>query len=317
MSFNFLGTGMYVPDRIVTNTELARIVETSDEWITQRVGVRERRICTDETAADLAFRAAERALADSGCSPGDLDLIISASVSGENSSPSVACTVQGRLGAACPAFEINAACPGFIVMLETAAGYFARGNYKKILVIGAERMSRIVDWDDRSTCVIFGDGAGAAVLEKGSGYINSTFTVKGGDDVICIPNNTGKSPFYTGRTEEPYIRMNGQETFKYAVNAICTDIHELLDKSGLSSEDISYIVPHQANKRIIDFAARKLGIPEEKFFINIEKYGNTSGASIPIALDEMNKNGLLKRGDILILTAFGGGLANASCLVRW
>ena len=215
------------------------------------------------------------------------------------------------------AYEINAACSAFIFLLETAAGYFSRGKAKRILVVGAERLSRILDWTDRSTCVIFGDGAGAAVLGEGEGYLDSTFTVKGGDDVIKIPNFIGSSPFYEKEPEKPYIHMNGQETFKYAVNAICGDIRHLLEKSDLRQEDIRYIIPHQANKRIIDSAAKRLGIPKEKFFVNIERYGNTSSASVPIALDEMNRGGLLRRGDKLILTAFGGGLANAACLITW
>lgn len=317
MSFTVLGTGMYVPDRVVKNDELANFVDTSDEWIQQRVGIRERRVCTNQTAIDLACEAAVRALENSGVQPQELDLILAATVSSEMVSPGVAQMVQHHLGATCMAYDINAACSAFIFLLETAAGYFARGKAKKVLIVGAERMSRIVDWEDRSTCVIFGDGAGAAVLGEGDGYLDSAFCVKGGDDVIKIPQFIGKSPFFEKEQESPYIHMNGQETFKFAVSSICDDIRALLQRQNLTADDIAYIVPHQANKRIISSAANRLRLPIEKFYIDIERYGNTSSASIPIALDEMNRAGLLRRGDLLLLTAFGGGLASATCLLRW
>lgn len=317
MSFRIIGTGMYVPEKIVTNEDLSRIVDTNDEWITQRIGVRERHVCTDETAADLACHAGMRALENSGCAPEDLDLILAATVSNETVSPSLACMVQKRIGAHCMAYDINAACSSFLFLLETAAGYFARKKVGKVLIVGSERMSRILDWEDRGTCCIFGDGAGAAVLSEGDRYLDSTFTVKGGDEVINIPQFIGKSPFFKGEQQSPYIHMKGQETFKYAVNAICTDITYLLEHNRLTAKDLSMIVPHQANKRIIDFAAQRLCIEKEKFYQNIAHYGNTSSASIPIALDELNRGGKLKEGDLLLLTAFGGGLANAACLLKW
>lgn len=317
MNFNITGTGMYVPENIVTNNDLSLIVDTSDEWIVQRVGVKERHICTNETAADLAYHAAKAALDDCNCPPEDIDLILAATVSGETVSPSIACMVQKMLGISCMAFDINAACSSFIFLLETAAGFFARGVAEKVLVIGAERMSRIVDWTDRSTCVIMGDGAGAAVLSKGGGYISSVINVKGDDSVIKIPQFIGNSPFFKPTQEKPYIHMNGQETFKYAVNSICNDIEEVLKKSDITLEDIKYIVPHQANIRIIEFASRKLNVPLDKFYVNIDRYGNTSAASIPIALDEMNKKGMLNKDDLIVLSAFGGGLSSASCIINW
>lgn len=317
MTFYIRGTGMYVPDRVVTNDEMSTLVETSDEWISQRVGVRQRRVCTHETAADLGYQAAKNALESAGIEAKDLDLILAATVSGETVSPSVSNLIQRDLGADCMTYDINAACSAFLFLLETAAGYFARGKVKNMLVVGAERMSRIMDWEDRSTCVIFGDGAGAAVLSAGNGYLDSVFTVKGGDDVIKIPQFIGKSPFYKPEQESPYIHMQGQETFKYAVNAICEDIGNLLKRNDLTADDIAWIVPHQANIRIIDFAARKLKIPAEKFYVNIDRFGNTSSASIPMALDEMNRKGMLRRGDKILMSAFGGGLANASCLIEW
>ncbi len=317
MNFSILGTGMYVPDNIVTNDDMSKIVDTSDEWIRQRVGVQRRHICTTETTVELGYQAALRALENSGTKPEELDLILAATVSGDNVSPSLSCMIQRKLGATCTAYDINAACSAFLYLLETAAGYFARGKVKKVLVVGAERLSKLVDWKDRGTCVIFADGAGAAVLGKGSGYLDSTFTTRGGDTVIKIPAYAGESPFSRLEPERPFIHMEGQETFKYAVNAICSDINKLLEQNGLTPDEIKYIVPHQANKRIIDLACIRLKMPISKFYVNIQEYGNTSSASIPIALDEINRKGLLKCGDLIILTAFGAGLSNAACLIRW
>ncbi len=316
--FHIIGTGMYVPERIVTNDELSTMVDTNDEWIKQRVGIAERRISTEEWTSDMAYKAALAALENANCKPEDLDYIITATVSGEYVSPSTACMVQKLLGATCPAMEINAACSAFLFLLETAAGLFARKKANKILVVGTERLSGIMDWSDRGTCIIFGYGAGAAVLSNDAdGYLDSVVTVQGNDEVIKIPTNIGCSPFFTKENDTPYIHMMGQETFKYAVSSICNDVNTLLTQNNLTLDDISYIVPHQANKRIIDFAAKRLKTSEDKFFLNIERYGNTSSASIPIALDELNRAGKLKQGDYIILTAFGGGLANAACLIRW
>ena len=316
--FHIIGTGMYVPERIVTNDELSTMVDTNDEWIKQRVGIAERRVSTEEWTSDMAYKAALAALENANCKPEDLDYIITATVSGEYVSPSTACMVQKLLGATCPALEINAACSAFLFLLETAAGLFARKKANKILVVGAERLSGIMDWSDRGTCIIFGDGAGAAVLSNDEdGYLDSVVTVQGNDEVIKIPTNIGCSPFFTKSADTPYIHMMGQETFKYAVSSICNDVNTLLTQNNLTLDDIKYIVPHQANKRIIDFAAKRLKTTEDKFYLNIERFGNTSSASIPIALDELNRAGKLAHGDYIILTAFGGGLANAACLIRW
>lgn len=317
MNFRITGTGSYLPERVVTNSDISEIVETSDEWIVQRIGIKERRIATTETCADLAVNAAKAALENAGVRADELDLIISSTVSGDFVSPSVACLVQKRLGAHCMAYEINAACSAFLFLLETAAGYFARGKVKKVLVVGSEKLSRIVDWKDRSTCVIFGDGAGAAVLEVGDGYLDSTFEVRGDDEVLRIPHYHGSSPFDETEPEEPYIHMAGQETFRFAVNSITRDVKLLLERNSLTADDIKYIVPHQANARIIDTASRRLGIPLEKFYMNIDRLGNTSSASIPIALDELVRAGKLEHGDNIIMCAFGAGLASAAALIRW
>ena len=322
MSFQIIGTGMCVPERIVTNDELSQLVETSDEWISQRVGVRSRHICTAETTADLAVSAALRALDDCGIRAQELDLILAATVSGDTATPSLSCVIQKRLGVRCMAIDISAACSAFVFLLETAACFFARGgkshgDYQNILVVGAERLSRITDWEDRSTCVIFGDGAGAAVLTRGENYLDAVFTVTGDEEALRVPNYAGKSPFSTLAPEPPYIRMSGQEVYRYAVQSMAQDIGTLLTRNGLTADRLKYIIPHQANRRIIEAAAERAGIEIGKFIINIDRYGNTSSASIPIALDELNKAGALEKGDLLLLTAFGGGLASASCLLRW
>jgi len=317
LSIKFLGTGYYVPDKIVTNDELSSMVDTSDDWIMTRVGVSQRRVSTNQTAEDFAVNAAKMALSSSGVSADEIDLIIAASITSDNICPTVAGAVQMAIGAECPAFDINSACSGFMFALETAVSYIERGNIRNALVIGAERMSKLVDWNDRSTCVIFGDGAGAAVICPGDGYLASSIYTKAGDTVLKISDNSGNSPFYSKEKCDAKIFMDGQETFKFAVNKIVNDIKALTEKLGITINDIDHVVTHQANIRIIDFASKRLGIPREKFFVNIEKYGNTSAASVPIALAELNASGKLKRGDIVAMSAFGAGLSAAACIIKW
>jgi len=316
MSFRILGTGSCLPRRSVSNEELSRFLDTSDEWISQRVGVKERRVCTTETTADLACGAALAALEMSGVKPEELDMIICATVSADNAAPSLACSVQAMIGAACPAMDINAACSGFIYAVDTAAGYFARGT-EKILVIGAERLTRLLDWGDRSTAVIFADGAGAMALGRGDSYISSKLYAKGGDSVLNIPNHAGESPYYENESRRPYVSMNGQETFKFAVKAMCTDLLEVTEAAGLRIEDIDWIVPHQANARIIDAAVRKLGISPDRCCQNIGKVGNTSAASVAILADELCRSGKLKDGDYIAMCSFGAGLTSAACIIKW
>jgi len=317
MSFRIIGTGSAVPSKTVTNEDLSGMMETSDEWIRTRVGVAERRIATTESTADLAYEAAVKALEMSGISADSLDLIVAATITPDRVCPTTAGTVQARLGASCPAFDISSACSGFLFALETAAGFFARGNTKRALVIGAERISKIIDWTDRSTAVIFGDGAGAAVLEAGDACLCSELCTMGGDDVIRISAFGGTSPFTEIEKENPVIFMEGQETFKFAVGAFVDHIRGMADKAGIAVGDIDHIVPHQANERIIRMAARRLKLPDEKFVMNIDRYGNTAAASVPIALDELNRSGKLKSGDLVAMVAFGGGLSSAGCLLRW
>ncbi len=311
------GTGFFVPEKELTNADLEKMVDTSDAWIRQRVGVEKRRISERYTTAEMGARAAQAALRDAGLSPEAVDLILVATVTPDSICPSTAAAVQASIGANCPAFEINSACSGFLFALDTAESFLARGQYENVLVIGAERVSKIVDWTDRSTCVIFGDGAGAVVASRGENYLASLLYTKGGDAVLKIPGFGGASPFYTGETAQPLIHMDGQETFKFAVSKMVEDIEAVAAKAGISVSEIDHFVCHQANVRILTYAAKRLQADMDKFFVNIEKYGNTSAASVPIALGELARSGRLRRGDILAFSAFGGGLSSAACIIKW
>ena len=318
MSFRILGTGSFLPRKVLTNDDLSHMVETSDEWITKRVGVKERRVCTTETNTDMGVAAALAALEDSGVKPEELDLIIGATISADTISPGLAGMVQNRIGAACPCFDMNVACPGFLFALEVADGFFVKKTVKKVLVVSAERMSGLIDWTDRSTCVIFGDGAGAAVLGEGDSYLASELHTAGGDDVISIPTWWDNSPFYEHQLKQNKVNMAGQETYKFAVSSMVRDIQSVMAKAGITGEQVKAVIPHQANYRIINEARRRLPeIAPEKFLINIQRCGNTSSASEPILLDEANRQGLLQPGDYVVLSAFGGGLSSAASVVRW
>ena len=296
-----------------------KFIDTTDEWITTRTGIRERRMSPDKPNFMMAAEAAKAALASAGKTAKDIDCIIVSTCSPDFYYPNTACLVQNLIGAQpCACMDVNTACTGFITAVDIARNFLANDTYKTVLIVASERLTSQIDYTDRASCILFGDGAGAVVLEAGENYLDAVFDVKGGDDVIDIPQPVGMSPFYErGQEKKPYIHMAGQETFKFAVTAICRDCKEILERNGLTFDDIAYIVPHQANQRIIDFASTKLKVPKEKFYLNIHKYGNTSSASIPIALDELNRAGKLHRGDLLLLPAFGGGLASACCLVRW
>lgn len=317
MGIKILGTGMYVPEKVLTNDDLSKMVDTSDEWIRQRVGILERRVSEDETAADMAIKAAKNAMEKADITADEVDLIVCATISSETLCPTVAGMVQAAIGASCPAFDVSSACSGFLFALDTAAAFIDRGDIRNAIVIGAERLSKLVDWQDRSTCVIFGDGAGAAVIAPGDNYLAHMLYTNGGNEVIEIPSFGGSSPFYKNEPKHPYIFMDGQETFKFAVKKIVDDIKTVLDMAGLTIDDIAYIVPHQANIRIIDYAAKRLKIDTDKIFVNIDKVGNTSAASVPIALAELASSGKLKKGDRIIMCAFGGGLSSAACIIEW
>ncbi|MFA9397071.1 MAG: beta-ketoacyl-ACP synthase III [Clostridiaceae bacterium] len=316
------GIGSYVPENVLTNEDLSKLVDTSDEWIYTRTGISNRRITKEENTSDLAAKAAEKALENAKISPLEIDLIIVATTSPDALTPATAAIVQNKIGAknsAC--FDVLAACTGFIYGLKIANSFIKSGDYNNILVIGAEALSKIIDWKDRNTCVLFGDGAGAIVLSKTSGDgISSVDIGTDGEknEYILCKSHPINNPI--NKVEKDILgkmSMNGKEVFKFAVNIIPRLINKLLEDNNIKIQELDYIVPHQANNRIIELAAKKLDVDVDKFYMNLEKYGNTSSASIPLALDEMNKKGLLKNGQKLALVGFGGGLTYGSSLIIW
>lgn len=319
-----VGFGHYCPENIVSNKSLENIVDTTDEWIIKMTGIKERRISSGEGTVELAYKAALSALKNSNCSKDDIDLIVVSTTSPDRIMPSTACSVQGLLGCnKAAAFDVSAACSGFVYSLIVASSLIKGTDKKRALVIGSEVLSRIVDWSDRSTCVLFGDGAGAAVIEISNdedGIISTCFSSDGnlGEKSLVAGELELNTPFVIEKTlEKRYIEMKGGEVFKFAVSIIPQIVDELLEKANESIENIKYIVPHQANLRIIDAAARRLKVNEDKFYINLDKYGNTSAASIPIALSELLEKGLINRGDKIIIAAFGGGLTWAGALIKF
>jgi 3-oxoacyl-[acyl-carrier-protein] synthase-3 len=324
-SVGIIGLGSYVPEKIVTNQDLEKVMDTSDAWIADRTGIRARRAAADDEAtSDLATKAAQRALEDAGVSAADLDLIIVATLTPDMSFPSTACLVQENLKAAnAAAFDITAACSGFIYGLVIGEQFIKTGVYRKVLVIGAETLTRILDWTDRNTGMLFGDGAGAAVLaetESGYGILGVDLGADGsGGDFLKLPAGGSRTPASaeTVAQRQHFVYMNGNEVFKFAVKIMGETTLKALQHAQLSPHDITLLVPHQANIRIIQSAARRLGLPMEKVMVNIEKYGNTSAASVPIALDEAVKSGRIRRGDTIALAGFGAGLTWASSVIRW
>lgn len=320
-----LGTGFYVPEKIMTNADLEKIVETSDEWIVERTGIKERRIAEDnQPMSDLALRAAKVALADASVAAEDLDLIIVATLTSDRIIPSTACMIQNLLGAKhAAAFDLSAACSGFAYAASVAAQFIETGAYKKALVIGAETLSKYINWEDRNTCVLFGDGAGAAVLgqvEEGYGILSFDLGSDGsGGDAIQIPSSGSLMPVSKESIDQKLnlIHMNGRDVFKFAVKAMGKTVKNSLAKIDMPQEKIDWLVPHQANIRIIESAAKRLSMPMDKVIVNIHKYGNMSAACIPIALAEAAAAKRFKKGDIIALSGFGAGLTWASCIIRW
>ena len=320
-----LGTGFYVPEKIMTNADLEKLVETSDEWILERTGIKERRIAEDnQPMSDLALRAAKAALADAGVAAEDLDLIIVATLTSDRIIPSTACMIQNLLGAKhAAAFDLSAACSGFAYAASVAAQFIETGAYKKALVIGAETLSKYINWEDRNTCVLFGDGAGAAVLgqvEEGYGILSFDLGSDGsGGDAIQIPSSGSLMPVSKESIDQKLnlIHMNGRDVFKFAVKAMGKTVKNSLAKIDMPQEKIDWLVPHQANIRIIESAAKRLSMPMDKVIVNIHKYGNMSAACIPIALAEAAAAKRFKKGDIIALSGFGAGLTWASCIIRW
>lgn len=317
MSFTITGTGSAVPSCIKTNDDLSKIVDTSDEWISTRTGIKERRICVDESITDLTYESAVLALKDANTDPSELDLIICATISSDYITPSLACIIQNKIGATCPAFDVSAACTGLIYALDIAASYFESGRANKILILAADAMSRLLDWTDRATCVLFGDAASALVLEKGDNLLSIKLTATGNEAALYSKNISGNCPFYTEPSQTPRLYMNGQEIYKFAVSAMCNDIEKVIEDAGITKDDIAYILPHQANLRIIEAAQKRMNVPKEKYLTNIDRFGNTSAVSIPLLLDEANKSGLLKKGDLIVMSAFGAGLTTGACVIRW
>ncbi len=317
MSFSLIGTGSAYPMHTVSNDELANMVDTSDDWIRTRTGIHSRHILTDETMTDIALRAARCAMEDAGIQPEELDLILFATVRGDYITPSMACVLQKGLGAHCPSMDINAACSGFLYALDVADGYFVRGRAKKALVVASEAMSRMTDWTDRATCVLFGDGAGAVVLTSGDDLLSIRVTASGNTDSLLIPQTKGLSPFAKGTDELACVHMNGQDVYKFAVSSMVRDITAVAEDAGVAQEDITYVLPHQANIRIIEAAKTRLRIRPDRYLTNIDRYGNTSAASIPILLDECNRRQMFQKGDLLALSAFGGGFTTGACMLRW
>lgn len=319
------GTGSSVPEKVLTNADLERMVETTDEWITSRTGIKERHIAAEgEFTSTFATRAAERALAMAGVSAAELDLIIVGTVTPDFPFPSTACVVQSNLGAERAAvFDLSAACSGFVYGLSVAEKFIRTGAAKKALVIGAEVLTRILDWSDRNTCVLFGDGAGAVVVEAGEsgpGIMNSYMRSDGTYwEHLYLPAAGSRNPVTQQVLDEGkmYISMQGNDIFKLAVRAMEEAATRSLELNDLKPDDVSLFIPHQANKRIIDATAKRLAFPEERVFVNVDRFGNTSAASIPIALDEANRSGRLRKGDLALFDAFGGGLTWGAVPVRW
>lgn len=320
-----IGTGSYVPEKTLTNQDLEKFVDTTDEWIVTRTGIRERHVAADgEYTSDLATRAAQRALEMAGVTAEEIDLIVLGTISGDYPWPSTACIVQQNLGAKnAAAFDISAACSGFVYALSMAAGQIESGRIRKALVIGAETLSRIIDWQDRNTCVLFGDAAGAVVLEVCSGEqgVLSTHMHSDGSylNLLYQPGfGTRHMPSAEALQDRShFLKMQGNEVFKVAVRMLTEVAQEAVAFNGMTMEDVALFIPHQANIRILEATAKRLGLSDEQVYINVDRFGNTSAATIPLALDEANRAGRINSGDILLFDAFGGGFTWGSALVRW
>lgn len=323
MRARIISTGFAVPDKVLTNHDLERMVDTSDEWIRERTGMSERRISDAGTAAsDLAYDAAQLALAEAGASASDLDAIICATISPDYIFPSTACVLQNRLGVrSITAFDISAACSGYLYGLSIVSSFIETGRYSNVLLVGVDLLSKVVDWTDRNTCVLFGDGAGASLLQpdEESGVLDSVLGADGQSvELLYQPCGGSRHPINQQNLEngKQYLYMNGKEIFKHAVREMANSCTKVLERAQLSIDDVKLVIPHQANIRIIEAVANRLELSMDRFYINIQKYANTSAATIPIALHEARSEGKLQSGDIVLMTAFGAGLTWGACLVR-
>lgn len=319
-----IATAAYAPEQTITNDDLAKIVDTSDEWISKRTGIKERRISDGENTSALAIGTAKVLMERAGVDPEDIDLIIVASVTPDYGTPSLACMVQKELGMTnAVAFDVVAACSGFMFALSVADKYIKAGTYRNAVIIGAETLSKIVNWQDRTTCVLFGDGAGGAYVEAADedGILAEDIGSKGELWEILVAGHTTCANAFNGleSQDDPefFVHMDGQAVFKFATKMVVKSVGNVIEQSGVSKEDIAYVVPHQANARIIDVVANKLKMERSKFYMNMDRFGNTSSASVPMALNELNEKGLIKRGDKILLTGFGGGMTWGTMLIQW
>jgi len=319
-----IGVGSAVPDKVLTNADLEKIVDTSDEWIRNMTGILERRVAAEgEATSDYAAKAARVALERAGLEPKDIDLIIVATITGDVIFPATASIVQNAIGAKCPAFDLSAGCSGWVYALSVANGFVSSGIYKRVLVIGADLLTSVTNWTDRSTCVLFGDGAGAAIVsevEPGTGFLAFELGSDGsGAQSLCAPAGGSREPLTHESldAQRNKLMMEGREVFKFAVKVQGEAAERVLAKIGLTTADIDLMIPHQANMRIIDSAVNRLGLPPEKIFVNLQKYGNTSAASIPLALDEAIQTGRVKKGDTILTVGFGAGLTWGAGVMKW
>lgn len=319
MSFLISGTGSCVCQKNIDNKNFEEILDTTDEWIISRTGIKSRTFLTDESLTDIATKSALAALNQANILADRLDLIICATLQGDYIMPSLSCMVQKNLQAHCPAMDINAACTGFLYALDVADSYFKSDKAQNILIVCADNMSKFLDFSDRSTCVLFGDGAGAVVLKKGSALKYINITAKGNNDILYIKGNQQYLPFYQNKTEknDQYLKMNGQKVFKFAVSTVTEDIKKALSDSKIDSKSIKYYLLHQANQRILETSQTFLNELQDKFPKNLNYLGNTSAASIPILLDELNKTKKLNKGDLILLSAFGGGMTSGTAIIEW
>ncbi|MBG86962.1 MAG: 3-oxoacyl-ACP synthase [Verrucomicrobiales bacterium] len=317
--------GSYVPEKVLTNADLEKIVDTTDEWITSRTGIKERRIAADDEAtSDLGAKASLMAMERAGISPDEIDLVICATITPDMPFPSTACLIQEKIGAhGAAAFDLEAACSGFIYGIEIAQQFIMSRTYNCVLVVGAEKLSSIIDWKDRNTCVLFGDGAGAVIMRNRDGA-HGLLTAKMGADgrkanILSMPGGGSLNPASTDSINSRlhYLRMDGKEVYKNAVTAMCRSAKEVLKRCELSAEDIKLVIPHQANKRIIDAVGDRLGAKPEQVYMNLQKYGNTSAASVAIALDEAVSEGHIQRGDLILIMVFGAGLTWGAAVIEW
>ena len=312
-----LGTGSSLPTKQVSNDDLSKFLDTNDEWIFPRTGIKSRHIISSEKLEDLALDAARKALDNAGVDAGELDMLICSNVVNEFITPSLSCIVASKLGISCPCFDINCACPGFIYAMDMADSYFRSGKVKKVLIVCAEEPTRMIDWSDRSTCELFGDGAGAAVFGEGDNLRGTRLSAQPDPDKLYEIHKLQPTPYITKEEADVPLVMKGREVFKFAVTTSSRDITDILAETGITPDQVSYYMIHQANLRIIDGIREHLGVAPEKFPTNIRDHGNSSSASCPILLDECNRAGMFKKGDILVFSAFGAGLLSATAVLEW